>query len=615
MINQEFFDNFFSSRNLQDVDLSLGSDLVSYTSSATFKTKRKRVESSVVVRRISDHEVFRKFEDRNTAYSDARFNPSGKKIAMIEKKGKLDYILIHNLTSGHEERIAVDSEVHALQWKDEDTLLFVMTDPLPKDVIERRRDGDDPIMFDEEEPFWSLYRYTPSDGVGKMTSGIQVWDFAVSGDLVVLVASDMPSESSWYESKLYSMDHSAEGMKLIYDPGKRQISRPRTSPDRKRVLLLESVLSDHEVYSGDVILVDIESGKAFDLTDGHERSYSDMAWGPGGKIYALWNRELTFGISVLQDEPATVWESTGTVHPIFAPQFSYSQDHFALVFSSAVDPQEVIIISPFNSSENVSSENTHLRESVITYPYEVVRWKADDGMEIYGLLRSLGPDKPLVVYVHGGPTSFSELTFLNRNNVYLDSGFSVFAPNYRGSVGKGRKYAEANVGDLGGKDFDDILSGINYLRSTGRLNSGNVFITGGSYGGFMSAWAVTQTDEFKASVSLFGISDWLSFHGTSNLHTWDKLHMNDDPYSHNLYEKFSPLNYVDRVKTPILLMHGEMDKYVPVGQYLQFYRALKDHGKETRLIIFPREGHGFSEKLHIETYLKTAVEWFSKHSS
>jgi prolyl oligopeptidase len=196
----------------------------------------------------------------------------------------------------------------------------------------------------------------------------------------------------------------------------------------------------------------------------------------------------------------------------------------------------------------------------------------------------------------------------------ISKGFSVFLPNYRGSIGKGRKYAEANRGDMGGMDLQDILAGMDFLVSSGRTSTARWFITGGSYGGFMTSWAITQTDRFSAAVGLFGISDWFSFHGTTNIPDWDSIHYDASPYSGDTYRKFSAMDHLGRVRTPVLLMHGVDDPCVPVGQYLQFYRGLKDLGKEVRLLLFPREGHGFTEKKHIIMNMEETVKWFRKYS-
>jgi prolyl oligopeptidase len=264
--------------------------------------------------------------------------------------------------------------------------------------------------------------------------------------------------------------------------------------------------------------------------------------------------------------------------------------------------------------KKLTGVNSSLQD-LTSYRTEIVKWKSSDGLEMYGILRYKNNQDPLIVNVHGGPTGFSPVTFLDRSTPFIPGGYSIFYPNYRGSIGKGRSFAEANRGDMGGKDLQDILSGIEYLRKSGKVKTESVFITGGSYGGFMTSWAVTQTDIFTAAVGLFGITDWISFHGVTNIPAWDAIHYNQSPYSRDLFEKFSPLNYLDKVKTPILLQHGIEDPCVPVGQYLQFYRGLKDKGKTVRLILYPREGHGFLERKHIIMQFEESLRWFDRYRS
>jgi prolyl oligopeptidase len=186
-------------------------------------------------------------------------------------------------------------------------------------------------------------------------------------------------------------------------------------------------------------------------------------------------------------------------------------------------------------------------------------------------------------------------------------------PNYRGSTGKGRKYAELNLGDMGGMDFQDIMAGIDYLKEKGYIDPDRIGITGGSYGGFMTSWAVTQSPIFKVGIGLFGISDWVSFHGTTNIAEWDAIQYGESPYVYDKFIKFSPLRYVENVKAKVLLMHGKEDPSVPIGQYFQFYRALKEHGKDVRFLIFPREGHGFQEKLHVRQSMAETLKMLQEN--
>ena len=291
-----------------------------------------------------------------------------------------------------------------------------------------------------------------------------------------------------------------------------------------------------------------------------------------------------------------------------------SKDKAVLSFESSRQPDEVILIDLKTKKEKILTSINKGLENCISYNSEKVEWKSKDGLEISGIFRTARKNAPLMVIVHGGPTGSSKDSFIDLATLFISKGYSVFLPNYRGSTGRGRKFAELNLGDMGGKDLDDILSGIDYLIRTRGIDRKKIFIIGGSYGGFMSAWAITQTNFFKGAVSLFGISDWISFHGVSNLPTWDRIHYNEDPYKFDRFIKFSPLRYVDNVKTPVLLAHGIEDPYVPVGQYYQFYRALKEKGKDVRLLLFPREGHGFKERKHQEQFYSEVFKWLEDRS-
>ena len=165
---------------------------------------------------------------------------------------------------------------------------------------------------------------------------------------------------------------------------------------------------------------------------------------------------------------------------------------------------------------------------------------------------------------------------------------------------------------MGGADFEDMMAGLDALIERGIADPARLGITGWSYGGFTTAWAVTQTNRFKAAIMGAGISDWRSFHGRSYLHSWDVIHYGgSDPYDpESPHARFSPINYVSNVKTPTLILHGEEDWDVPVEQSYQFHRALKDLGVETELVVYPREPHGPVEYEHVIDIGNRLVNWF-----
>ena len=606
-------EDYIKLRTLTGMDVSESAGLISIISGSITHEKEKVRDSAIILLDASSGKEIRRISEPGFDITSAKVNENGSKIAFLSTDHKKHHLTIKNISTGLEEKLLLDGEAHGLEWNHDESIFLLMTDPISQETRDRQEKGDDYINYEIDDRFWSLYLYSPGQGFRKVTENIQIWEFAIMQSKVVVVASDNTSEGSWYRSKLMLVDIEQHKVDVLYDPLWRAVARPRISPNSKKVVFLESLMSDFGVFSGDVIELDLETRKSRNLTKNQERSYFDMHWN-GEDLYLLWGKECETGIARYSKNAfADIWRSLGTVMPVFAPEFRLIGNSFVFSYQDADHASEVSIADAEGRLSRITRENSAAMECN-PLPAEVVKWKSSDGMEIYGVFRSAGNDCPVVVDVHGGPTSFSPVTFMDRMTNLISSGFSIFSPNYRGSVGKGRAYAEANRGDMGGMDFADILTGMEYLRESGRAKVDKWFITGGSYGGFMTSWAITQTNKFSSAVGLFGISDWVSFHGTTHIADWDSIHYNESPYAGKKYEKFSPLNYVDNVKTPILLLHGIEDPYVPLGQYLQYYRALKDKGKIVQMLMFPREGHGFSETEHVKRSMNEIFNWFTKYS-
>ena len=249
-------------------------------------------------------------------------------------------------------------------------------------------------------------------------------------------------------------------------------------------------------------------------------------------------------------------------------------------------------------------------------------WHGADGWDMRGLvIKPVGYDPgrryPLVMWVHGGPTGVSGSCFYaasHWNQLWANAGYAVFLPNYRGSTGWGLNFAESNLGDMGGKDFEDMMLGIDSLVVSGLADPDRLAVAGWSYGGFTAAWAISQSNRFRAAVMGAGISDWLSFHGRSCLSDWDAMYYQGSPYDQaGPYKSFSPISYYQNLATPTLILHGEDDQDVPVEQSYLFYRALKDKGVETQLIVYPRETHAVTERAHMLDMARRVVAWLERH--
>ena len=195
------------------------------------------------------------------------------------------------------------------------------------------------------------------------------------------------------------------------------------------------------------------------------------------------------------------------------------------------------------------------------------------------------------------------------------NGYVVLLPNFRGSQGQGWEFAEANRNDWGGLDFHDIMSGLDDLIDQRIADPNRLGVGGWSFGGFMTSWTATQTDRFKAAVEGAGLTDLLSFDGEASIGPgFLDIYFLGNPFRRRAaYEKHSAMYFLENCKTPTLILHGLRDDVVPVGQSWEFYGGLKMLGKRAELVLYPREGHVFSEPGHQVNVLKRVLAWFNKY--
>jgi dipeptidyl aminopeptidase/acylaminoacyl peptidase len=226
----------------------------------------------------------------------------------------------------------------------------------------------------------------------------------------------------------------------------------------------------------------------------------------------------------------------------------------------------------------------------------------------------------LVVMPHGGPEGISMDGWNTRSGypaqLFASAGFAVFEPNYRGSAGRGVAFGKADQGDLGGKEFDDVLAGIDALVAQGLVDAERVGMGGWSYGGYFSGLAATvHSKRFKAAMVGAAITNWMSFTGTSEIeHENSLVHWKLWPYDQpELVWSRSPMAHAAKSKTPTLIVHGQDDTRVPPEQAKELYRALRHAKVATEVVFYPREGHGLGERAHQIDFMRRFVAWFDTH--
>jgi len=450
------------------------------------------------------------------------------------------------------------------------------------------------------------------------------YDWSPDGKSVALTAAHGAGDANWYVAAVYTLPAAGGAMKQIYKP-KLQIAVPRWSPDGKSIAFIEGLMSDQGFTGGDIFVAASGGGSARDVTPNIAASPSDIYWRDPQKILFAENVEGQAGVSTLTTVDggiSSLWTSEGTVTNAFWGTTSLSvaaDGRTVAAIQSSWDHPPEIWAGPLGAWQQISHANQSLHRS--WGELKDIHWSSD-GMNIQGWLlypRDYDSSRryPMVTVVHGGPAISEHVGwpkgFFNTAEL-SDRGYFVFYPNPRGSLGEGERFTEGNVKDFGGGDFRDIMAGVDEIVKTLPVDNDRVGITGWSYGGYMTMWAVTQTNRFHAAVAGAGLANWQSYYGENDIDEWMIPYFGasvyDDPA---VYAKSAPMNFIKNVKTPTLVVVGERDGECPAPQSREFWHALKTLGVETELVIYANEGHVFNQPAHQRDVMQRTIAWFDHH--
>ena len=494
---------------------------------------------------------------------------------------------------------------------------------------EGEKPNTDPLVVvpTRHQRLWTLH--VESDRPTPITpDGLTVWEYTWSPDSkqFALYYSIKPDENGWYAGQV-GLVASGGGAVRQTTQLTMQASSLAWSPDGKQLAYISGDWSDRGQGGGDIFALTItEEGTSEprNLTPEIACSPAWCCWLPDSirLLFAAYDG-VTHSIALLNED--------GTLTPLeddfvmFRPSLSTSSDvcFVAATHSTPKDMYDVWfgeIVEHSIAWHRLSRLNPVVEETFVLGKTERMRYKSVDGWHIDALFtppsvrKTEGPP-PLVVNIHGGPSwAWVDDFGLFWTQLFASAGYAVLRPNIRGSWGRGTTFANAVVGDMGGKDFQDVMFGIDMLIERGLVDANRIAIAGWSYGGYMSAWAVSQTTRFKAAIMGAGWADWHSFHALSNLSDWDMRFLQADPLDNpEVYRKWSAITYANQIITPTLILHGESDQYVPaVGSY-SFHRALQERGVPVELVVYPREGHGVSEYNHALDIEERVIRWLEKY--
>jgi dipeptidyl aminopeptidase/acylaminoacyl peptidase len=441
------------------------------------------------------------------------------------------------------------------------------------------------------------------------------YDWSPDGRSFCAEAAEGSGTNNYWIAQLYTVRADSGLTRSVWKPPL-QIAGPRFSPDGKTIAVIHGIMSDEGSTGGDIYAVPSDGGEPKNLTPNLKASAIALTWRPSGEILFTEHVDGNFGLASLDSGSGrimTLWNGPRAIASFTAARRGGNS---AAVIQSFGEPPEVWA-GPIGSWKPLTKENAG--QTPFWGEARSLHWESG-GTRVQGWLlppRTVEPGRryPMVVGVHGGPSSASTPAWPTRWNAVLPSqGYFLFLPNPRGSYGQGEAFTQGNVKDFGHGDFDDIVKGVDEVLKAAPVDPGRIGIAGWSYGGYMTMWAVTQTNRFKAAVAGAGIVNWQSYYGQNRIDRWMVpffgASVYDDP---EVYVRSSPITHIRNVKTPTLVLHGDRDSEVPTPQGYEFWHALKTLGVPTALVIYENEGHAIYRREHQRDIERRIVGWFDQY--
>ena len=585
----------------------------------------------------SDHrQLLGSDKDRSPSWS-----PDGKYVAFLSTRDQAEnardaagaQLWLLRMSGGEATKLSdLKSAIRSFKWSDDSSRIFFVTEEALTDAQrEARKNGDDAIFVDEgangqgRASFSNAWVISIADkDARQLTTGDQtVSDFAPSPDGKTLAYIARPNNRRNFQNlaEVYVLDLATNATTRLTDNEAPEM-RLDWSPDGSLVSYLAPSERGWDLAQERLYVQAPTRGSAPRvLSSAFGGDIGEYFWQPSGKsiVFASTVRGRR-GISELD-------ATSGQVRPIVSGDNALSMTSAAKDLTRAAgtrntpsDPDQIVVVDlPAGRVATVTTENPWFKQ-IQTAQMRPITWKSKDGLEVEGLLwlpasYKAGEKLPLLLSIHGGPAGVWSTSFRGINHVYTSLGFAVLEPNVRGSTSYGDAWLRGNTKDIGGGDYNDLMTGVDTLIAQGIADPAHLAIRGWSYGGILGGWTITQTNRFKAASLGAMVSDWNSEYAMGFNHDISRWYIGGRPWDNaEAYRRQSAYTHIAKVTTPTLLLHGEQDDTDTIGQSMIFYQGLKDRGVPTRFIRFPREPHGFREPHHIRTRDAEEISWLMKYT-
>jgi len=587
--------------------------------------------------------------------SQPQWSPDGRHISFVSARGSANgddmpkaQIYVMRTDGGEAWKLTDAKEnVSSYSWApDSNRIAYVTTDPRPSDEEAAIRRRDDARVFEGDfryQNIWTI-ELDPSTISGSPGNSTRLSDgttYTVIGapswapDSARLVFSAKPttmirdSRSDVYMAVVAS--RSIEKISTNAGPD----ANPQWSPDGAHIAWIAEPTTAKPIGDGTLpsyighghlTLYDVTKKTTRDAwSSSFDIDVNAPHWSADGKQVVFVAGQRSYSEAFRFDVVSGTYTQLTRERTLSYGSRSKDGKIIAVTMDSPQMPGEVYVTDAAFANFRKLTDTNPQAASFAIGATEVVTWKSSDGLVVEGVLLkpvgfTAGTRYPTLVVAHGGPAGAFVNNYrvggLEGGQLWAGQGWAVFYPNPRGSTNYGEKFLRANVNDWGGGDYRDIMTGIDALVARGIADPDRLAHIGWSYGGYMTAWVVSQTNRFKAAMVGAGLTNMWSMYGTNDIPNVLVTYFGGYPTVETLplYFSRSAMSFIDKVQTPTLILHGANDERVPTGQALEMYRALKDRGKTTELVFYPREGHGIAEYYHQKDRLTRIHDWVTRYT-
>lgn len=560
------------------------------------------------------------------------FSPDGAYLSFRRAVDEKQQLFLMRTTGGEAVQLTKHkTSVGSYEWSEDSRRIFFVADEGRSEEDEKEyKNGADALFVDEgpngqREAHWNnlwVFDLDNEEEARITEEDFRVGNFSVSpdGHRIVYTARRENLRNQQYLSEIFLLDLT-DSSTIRLTTNDAPESGVTWAPDGVHIAYRAGSDSAWVQREGKIWILNTESREHRLVSNRFQGSISTVAWTADSRAILFGGRQGTnSNLYRLDVNSGAVTQLTDAVGSLSVSSFSKDRSKMVYAFQDFDTPSD-LYVSPTDRFE--STRLTHANPSIETdfllAAADVIRWRSTDGLEIEGVLilpsdYERGTRLPLLLHVHGGPAGAFTNSFSSRYHVWAGLGYAQLLPNVRGSSGYGDAFLQGNRQDIGGGDYQDLMTGVDHIIEAGYADPDRLGIRGWSYGGILGGWTITQTDRFKAASLGAMVSDWTSEYGPGFNYDVRLWYIGGTPWERpDAWRQASSLTHVANVSTPTLLMHGVNDRTDTEQQSMMFFTAIRDQGKSARYIKFPREPHGFREPRHQRIRDIEEIRWIQKY--